>query len=58
MTKARVHDLRRIKIWCIAILCSILIGSASVAYAYSGEHLPKSSPAPMMLALAASFRIK
>lgn len=56
MTRCRKNDFSRAKAWCTAFLMAIVIGSCSVAYAYSGEQIPKNSTTPLILALAASFR--
>lgn len=58
MTRNRPHDLRHAKMWCTALLISFVIGSCSVAFAYSGEQTPKNSTTPMLMALAASFNAR
>ena len=58
MTRNTAHDLHHAKIWCLAFLMSIFIGSCSVAYAYSGEQIPKTPTTQLVLALAASFGAK
>ncbi len=57
MRRARPHELHA-KRWGLALLVVILIGTCGVAYAYSGEQLPKNSATPMVIALAASFGVK
>jgi hypothetical protein len=55
MSRSKAQVAQQVRIWSIGMLMSIVIGSCSVAYAYSGEQLPKSPTTPLVLALAASF---
>lgn len=55
MTRSNQQDFHRAKAWCTGFLMAILIGSGSVAYAYSGDQIPKNPTTPLILALAASF---
>jgi hypothetical protein len=58
MKYAKHHELRQIRRWVIAFFVVLLVGTCSVAYAFSGDQLPKNSDTPMIMALAASFRVK
>lgn len=58
MIRSTAHDVRHAKMWGLAFLFSLLIGSCSVAYAYSGEQVPKTPTTQLVMALAASFGAK
>lgn len=58
MKKSAVKALHRAETWGVAVVCSLVLGTACVTYAYSGEQLPKTPTTPLVLALAASFGAK
>ncbi|MEZ0226365.1 MAG: hypothetical protein ACAH83_17545 [Alphaproteobacteria bacterium] len=58
MKKINTQVLHRAQTWGIAVVCTLVMGTASVTYAYSGEQIPKTPTTQLVLALATSFGAK